>query len=133
VGDELGRVFRRFNRAVSAALRPHGLSSVHADILITLWHRGPMTMGELQKHMALSSSTSTGAIDRMERANLVRRDPSPSDRRSFVVEPVAWETQRRHAVMDALIAAEDAFFGALDAGERVQLLQLLRKIQTGGA
>jgi hypothetical protein len=36
-------------------------------------------------------------------------------------------------MMDALIAAEDAFFGALDDGQRAQLLQLLRKIQTSGA
>ena len=105
---------------------------MHADILITLWHRGPMTMGEIQKHMALSSSTSTGAIDRMESAKLVRRVPSASDRRSFVVEPAEWQTPRRQAVMDALIAAEDAFFGALDGGEHAQLLKLLRKSQTGG-
>ncbi len=90
-----------------------------------------MTVGELQRHMALSSSTATGAIDRMERAGLVRRVPSPTDRRSFLVEPAEWETPRKNAVMDALIAAEDEFFAELDSKERTQLRVLLRKSQSG--
>ena len=128
VGHELGRAFRQLNRGVSAALRPHGLSAVQGSILITLWAHGPMSIGELQKTMAFSSSAFTGAVDRMERADLVKRIPSPSDRRSFLLEPVRWGAARRRAVLEALLEAEDGLLSGLDRKERAQLLRLLRKI-----
>jgi len=128
VGYELGRAFRRLNRFVSAALREHGLSAVQGNILITLWALGPMPIGELQERMAFSSSAFTGALDRMEAAKLVRRVPSPDDRRSSLVEPLAWTGAKRLAVIDALVAAEDEFLAELGKDEKVELLRLLRKI-----
>ncbi len=128
VGHELGRAFRQLNRTVSTSLRPYNLSAVQGSILITLWAHGPMPIGELQKEMAFSSSAFTGAIDRMERAELVRRVAAPSDRRSYLLEPVKWSAARRRAVLDALLAAEDGLLGALDRKERAQLLRLLRKV-----
>ncbi len=131
VANELGRAFRRLNRTVSAALRGHGLSAIQANILITLWARGPTPIGELQKAMGLSSSAFTGALDRMEAAERVRRVPSPSDRRSLLVEPARWPASRKGAVIEALLDAEDEFLAPLDAAERSSLLELLRKLATG--
>jgi DNA-binding MarR family transcriptional regulator len=128
VANELGRAFRRLNRTVSAALRSHGLSAIQANILITLWARGTTPIGELQKAMGLSSSAFSGAIDRMERAGLVRRLPSPSDRRSLLVEPARWGEARRAAVIEALLDAEDAFLAPLDAAQRAALRGLLRAL-----
>ncbi len=128
---ELGRTFRRLNRAFSAALRPHGLSAVQANILITLWQGGPRTIGALQKYVAQSSSTLTGTIDRMERAELVRRVPAPRDRRSILIEPADWPAARRAEVVETLLATEKTFFGALDDGERKRLLTLLQKVDPG--
>ena len=128
VGNELGRAFRGLNRAVSAALRPHGLSAVQGNILLTLWARGPLTIGELQKEMAFSSAALSGAIDRMERSELLRRVPVESDRRSFRVEPAPWPAARRRAVIEALVQAEDEFLAALGEGDRDRLLRLLRKV-----
>jgi len=98
---------------------------------ITLWAQGPLPIGELQALLALSSSAFTGALDRMEKADLVRRVPSPSDRRSFIVEPVAWSSARRNELFDALLAAEDELLTALSKTERSSLLELLRKIGGG--
>ncbi len=128
IGHELGRAFRRLNRAVSAALQPYGMSAVQGSILITLWARGPMPIGELQRAMSFSSSALTGAIDRMERADLVRRTASPSDRRSLLVEAVKWPAPRRRALLEALLAAEEELLAAFARSERKQLLGLLRRL-----
>lgn len=128
VANELGRAFRRLNRTVSAALRAHGLSAIQANILVTLWARGPTPIGALQKAMGLSSSAFSGAIGRMERAGLVRRLPSPSDRRSLLVEPAPWAASRKGAVIEALLDAEDEFLAPLDAAQRTSLLGLLRAV-----
>jgi DNA-binding MarR family transcriptional regulator len=101
---------------------------VQGTILQTLWTHGPLPIGELQALMAFSSSAFTGALDRMEQAGLLRRVPSPTDRRSFLVEPAKWTRARRIELVDALIAAEDEFLAGLGRAERAQLLALLRRI-----
>lgn len=128
IGYELGRAFRRMSRAISTKLREHALSAVQGNILLTLWARGPLPVGELQRGVGLSSSAFTGAIDRMEDAGLLRRVPSETDRRSFLIEPANWSGSRRAEVLASLVAAEDEFLAVLGKREREQLLGLLRKL-----
>jgi MarR family 2-MHQ and catechol resistance regulon transcriptional repressor len=107
------------------------MSASQANVLLTLWAQGPLPIGELQSLLALSSSAFTGALDRMEKADLVRRVPSPTDRRSYIVEPVVWPASRRNELLEALLAAEDEFLASLSKAERASLLELLRKIGGG--
>ncbi len=131
--NELGRVFRHLNRSFGEALKRHGLSALQANMLMELWLQGPLSVGALQRHMALASSSLSGALDRMERAGLVRRSPSPEDRRSFVVEAADWQGEQKQAVMETLVQTEDEFFAPLSQAERQQLLTLLRKISAPGS
>ena len=77
VANVLARVFRQQSRLYNRALKPLGLSSMQAHILMVLWLEGPMTIGELQATLAISSATITGAADRMEKSELLRRVPVP--------------------------------------------------------
>ena len=54
----------------AAAVRPVRRAGAR---LMVLWLDGPKKVGALQKLLALSSPTLTGALDRMEAAGLVRR------------------------------------------------------------
>ncbi len=122
----LVRLFRLQNRLYSRELRAVGLSAEQAHLLSVLWVRGAMTMGALQKQLALSSATLTGAIDRMEVDGLVRRVPSPDDKRAFVLE--ARTTAKRRAQIEAAIDAGEArCFRALGKRERTELLRLLAR------
>src|SRR5216110_2372951 len=94
LGNALVRLFRLVNRAHGRALKPHEVSTEQAHILSILWIDGAMTIGRLQKLLALSSPTLTGAIDRMEAQGLVRRVPSPDDRRAMLIEPRVPPKQR---------------------------------------
>jgi DNA-binding MarR family transcriptional regulator len=128
IGYALGNAFRRLNRHVAGAVRPLGLTASHVNILLTLWDHGALAVGELQERLGFSSSALTGALDRMEEAGLVKRVPSQSDRRSFLVEPAPWSRARRLEVIDALVAAEDEYLAGLTPAERGQLLALLGKL-----
>jgi len=124
VSNALVRLFRLVNRVHNRGLRGTGLSAEQAHILSILRIRGPMTMGSLQKQLALSSATLTGAIDRMESDGLVRRAPSPDDRRAVLLEarvaPKLW------AQIDGAIATgEERCFRALGKRDRGELLRLL--------
>jgi DNA-binding MarR family transcriptional regulator len=85
-----------------------------------------MTIGRLQRMVALSSPTLTGALDRMEAQSLVRRVPSPDDRRASLIEPRV-ASRHRAKIMSTLEESESRCFGALTAPERKELLRLLDK------
>ena len=126
LGNALVRLFRLVNRAHGRALKPHEVTTEQAHILSILWIDGAMTIGRLQKLLALSSPTLTGALDRMEAQGLVRRVPSPEDRRAMLIEPRVPPKQR--AKIEATVeASEDHLFSALSGPERRELLRLLDK------
>jgi DNA-binding MarR family transcriptional regulator len=126
LGHAVVRMFRLVNRTCNRALGELGLSAEQAHLLSVLWMYGPMTIGALQRTLALSSATLTGSIDRMEATELVRRVPSPADRRAFVVEPRV-PARRRAKIEDTAFRAEQHCFAALTAAERRELARLLEK------
>ncbi len=126
LGNALVRLFRLVNRAHGRALKRLGVSTEQAHILSVLWTDGAMTIGRLQRLLALSSPTLTGALDRMTDQGLVRRVPSPEDRRASLIEPLV--PARLRAKIEATLEASEArLFRALTAGERKELLRLLDK------
>jgi len=127
VPNQLGKLFRVMARVYNRALVPFEISSVQAHILATLWIEGAMTMGELQARMMLGSSTLTGAVDRMERGSLLKRQPVEGDRRAFRLVPVAWPARKVDAVLETLATTEDDVFRGLTAAERRTLSTLLGK------
>jgi DNA-binding MarR family transcriptional regulator len=124
LGNALVRLFRFQNRVHNRVLRGTGVSAEQAHVLSILWERGAITIGALQKQLALSSATLTGAIDRLEADGLVRRVPSPDDRRAFVLEPRV-PPKLRGQIEAAVQAGEDRCFRALGKRNRAELLRML--------
>ena len=120
------RLFRLVNRILNRKLADANISAEQAHILLILDVMGALTIGQLQKQLQLSSATLTGAIDRLEAQELVRRVPSPDDRRAFLVEP-RLAARKRAAIEAAVEAGEKLCFAALSATEKKELLRLLTK------
>jgi DNA-binding MarR family transcriptional regulator len=120
------RLFRQVNRVHNRAFKDLGVSAEQAHILSVLSSMGPMTIGALGRIVDLSSATLTGAIDRLEAQELVRRVPSAEDKRAFVIEPR--HSSRKQAQIDAVIeTGERQCFGHLSASERRELMRLIDK------
>ena len=126
LGHAVVRMFRLMNRSINRALAEHSLSAEQAHLLSILWTFGPMTIGALQKELALSSPTLTGSIDRLAALELVRRVPSPDDRRATLIEARV-PARRREKIEATVERAERRCFGALMAAERNELARLLDK------
>ncbi|TFE37110.1 MarR family transcriptional regulator [Streptomyces sp. ICN441] len=80
----------RLERRIDTALRREcGISHTMLEVLILLFRRSDrrMSQRQLADEIILTSSGTTRLIDRMEEAGLVRRLPSPEDRRVALVEP----------------------------------------------
>lgn len=126
LGNATVRLFRLVNRVHNRALDACGVSAEQAHILSVLWTVGPTTMGQLQRQVALSSGTLTGAIDRMEAQAMVRRAPSPDDHRAVVLEPRV-APKKRAQIEAALDDTERQVWSGLSAAERKELLRLMDK------
>ena len=120
------RLFRQVNRVHNRLFAQQDLSAEQAHILLLLGVMGPMVIKELQKMLSLSSGTLTGAIDRLEAQELVKRVPSQTDGRAFVIESRL--PAKKLAQLEAVVeAGEKRCFAALNASERKELLRLLDK------
>ncbi len=126
LANSVVRLFRQVNRVHNRLFSDHDVSAEQAHILLLLGVLGPVTIGRLQRLLSLSSATLTGAIDRLESQGLVRRAPSPDDRRAFVIESRL--SAKKQAQLEAVVAAGDErCFSVLSASERKELLRLLDK------
>ncbi|GAA2633472.1 MarR family winged helix-turn-helix transcriptional regulator [Streptomyces vastus] len=80
----------RLEQRIDTALRREcGISHTMLEVLIRLCRKPgeEVSQRQLADDLTLTSSGTTRLIDRMEEAGLVRRVPSPDDRRSVFVEP----------------------------------------------
>jgi DNA-binding MarR family transcriptional regulator len=106
-------------RAVSDAL---GMTFGRTRALRCL-ARAPMSMREFADALDIDPPNATVVVDDLESQGLVRRRPSPTDRRAKVVEA----TRRGKALArraDAILATPPAAIRGLEAGE----LDALRRI-----
>jgi DNA-binding MarR family transcriptional regulator len=79
----------RLERRIDTALRREcGIDHTAFEVLIRLCRQPgeEISQRELAEDLTLTSSGITRLVDRMEQAGLVRRVPSPEDRRSVLVE-----------------------------------------------
>jgi DNA-binding MarR family transcriptional regulator len=74
-----------FNEKVAAEL---GLNGTDLQFLNLLEIEGRATPGDLARWSGLTTGGVTVAVDRLEKAGYVKRQPNPKDRRSTIIRPV---------------------------------------------
>ena len=87
-----------------------------------------MSPTDLARTLLLTAASVTHRVDRLERADLVRRIPSSADRRSILVELTPQGLGIVERAVEAHASAEEQAVSALSAEERHRLASLLRKL-----
>lgn len=77
----VGRLARRLRQQSLGGLTPS-----QASVLSTLDRHGPLTMGRLADHEAISKPSATGIVGRLVDKGLVSRIADAGDKRSFIVQ-----------------------------------------------
>ena len=116
---------------VESVLKPLGITFARYEVLMLLQfsRRGTLPMSVIGARLQVHPTSVTNAVDRLERAALVRRLPHPTDRRAVLVELAA----DGRAVADrATIALNSEVFGQLglsrdDTASLVGILTRLRE------
>jgi DNA-binding MarR family transcriptional regulator len=124
-------------RAVTAVLKPFGLSIADFDVLNTLRRVGDQR-GSKPTDLARASLITTGAmtsrLDRLERSGLIRRTPDPADRRGLLIRLTPRGSKVARQALHAVIASNHGFLEPLSSQQVescVSALKLLLLRQEG--
>ncbi|MFD7817305.1 MarR family winged helix-turn-helix transcriptional regulator [Streptomyces sp. NPDC059785] len=130
--EVFGRVFRlarAMGDRMERAYAQFGISRGEFDVLAALRRAGePYTLSprRLSAALMLTTGGTTGRLDKLERAGLLRRSPDPHDRRGLQVTL----TEDGHRLIDravgAGLAVQSEALAALDADQAGRLAGLLR-------
>jgi DNA-binding MarR family transcriptional regulator len=128
-----GRIFRLSKLAgdrMEQAYAPYGIGRPEFDVLATLRRSGApyqLSPGELAASMMLSTGGTTARLDRLEKAGLIERLPSPNDRRSVLVRLTTRGFDIIDQAVGAGLAQQQSMLAHLSPEKQRQLDALLRE------
>lgn len=103
-----------------------GLTAAQATALREL--TGPMTITELAERMTCEPSNATFIVDKLEKQELVKRRPHPTDRRARQLVLTPKGSALRGKLLELLV--EDSPLAGLSSQEQDALHDLLRRAYT---
>lgn len=125
------RIVLQSRLAIEAVFARHGLDTGEFDVLSTLLRSGPphaLRPTELYRSLMISSGGLTDRLNRLQKAGLITRPPSPEDRRSLLVQLTPEGRAKVEAAFREDMAVEASLLAPLDKADREALAGLLRKL-----
>ena len=128
LAHRLGVAGRLLRITADSELSVVGLSGPGLAVLRSLSEEDGLTQAELARRLRLEPPSMCRMIDRLAREGSVERHPDPGDRRATRVRLTPGGralAERGMAIVDGI---EERIFAGLDADERDQLAELLRRV-----
>lgn len=101
----------------NAVARKLGINTTDSECLSLLSIKGVATPKDLSRYTGLASGSMTAMLDRLEKAQFIRRKPNPEDRRGVLIEisekwaeaagPLVAGVQRAHTELIANYSDEE--------------------------
>lgn len=123
-----GRLSRRVEAFYQEALRSYGLRYSDYAVLCLLHFLGPMPPKRLNLHLAITSGGLTKSIQRLEKKELVRRDPVPEDGRGTLVSLTKKGERSVTRILTEDVLALDDLLGDRSSADRKRIASALRDL-----
>ena len=124
----INRLERALSRIADKALKPAGITASHLPVLVALKDGGKLTQKDLATASEVEQPSMAQLLSRMERDGLIRREPSPTDKRSSVVSLTDLAMSRLDPGRQILRRIDDETCSVLSDAERKTLTILLHKL-----
>jgi DNA-binding MarR family transcriptional regulator len=124
----VARVARSLKASIQVPLERHGVHAGQNFILERLWERDGQTPGEIAEAIGVEGPTVVRALQRMAAAGIVVRKKHPTDGRQVVIHLTPAGAQLRTHLPRALRQVEEQALAQFSNAERVQLLDLLERL-----
>ncbi len=136
-GTKLWTVLSGCHRTLSAhadrSIAGTGLCLSDFTALEALLHKGPLTIGQIQEKVLLTSGSMTAAIDRLDKLGCVTRESTGADRRARLVRLTDHGRKLIRAAFRRHAKDMEAAVSVLDDAERKQLYDLSKKLGLSAA
>lgn len=124
----LARAYNWVNAHATRDHRRYGLNSTEFGILELLYHKGPMPLQQIGEKILISSGNITYCVDKLEKKQLLARQPAQNDRRVIF----AALTAQGHALLDDIFPLHAEVLRTATDGltneEKIQAIALLKKL-----
>lgn len=127
------QLIHRMRRVADERLSGLGLSMPRIKLLQYLSHTGPTRQNVIATCFDIAPRSVTDMVDCLERDGLAVRRDDPTDRRAKLVELTPAGNDAAASAGQARDELFQHIFGALDAGARATLLDLLTTLDTATA
>ena len=124
----INRYARAMAKQVDDRLRPLGVTASQLPVLAALKNGGRLTQKELAETTGVEQPSMAQLLARMERDGLVRREPSPSDRRSSLISLTPAAIRKLEPGRAVLRQLDDEACAIFDPAERELLASLLLRL-----
>ena len=124
----LSRARASVGRVAEADIDQHGLSTGEFAILETLYHKGPLLLGEVQRKILASSGGVTYLVDRLAQQGLVERRECAGDRRARYAALTSAGVDLMDRIFPQHAEAIVTAMSGLSVEEKRQAIVLLKKL-----
>src|SRR5437870_10367974 len=129
----LARAFDAVEHHSRASIARFGLGSTEFGVLEVLYHKGELPVCEVQRRILVESSSTTYVVDKLCDRGLVRRRPSPTDRRVTLLALTPAGRRLIARIFPPHAAAMRGAVAALPRREQARAARLLRTLGLGAA
>ena len=127
-GFWINRASRLFVRDADARLRPFGLAMSYLPVLRALADGRPHSQKQLAQIAGVEQPSMAETLARMERDEMVQREPNPNDKRATLISLTRRSRARFPKAMASLLEGEREAMEALSETEQVLLRGLLERV-----
>lgn len=124
----IARSYQAIGQGVRPHLVQHGLGMTEFAVLEVLYHKGPLSLGEIRDRILVTGASTTYVVKNLERRGLMRRRPCADDQRIVFGEL----TPKGRALMDDVFPAHvdrlRHVTAGLSASEKRAAARLLRRL-----
>ena len=124
----LAKAYQKAHARFKKELQPYGLTNIQHLVLEGLWYEEGQTAAELGDLLVLDKATLSGVLDRMDKADWIRKTEAPEDRRILRLYP----SEKANGLKDELIAlrqkSNEEILSPYTLEEQVLLKRLLKDL-----
>ncbi len=129
VGFLLAKAHQRLYAFFRQELAGYGITPPQFALLAFLWKQDGLSQVELSEKTEVDRTTIGGLVDRLEKAGLVERYPSPVDRRAHLVYLTAKGRSLEEELGRIALRVRCRYTAALAPAEYDNLCELLEKLR----
>ncbi|MGN9165364.1 MarR family winged helix-turn-helix transcriptional regulator [Tissierellaceae bacterium HCP3S3_D8] len=123
----MSRALNKINRTTNKIYKKYGLTSAQFAVLEALYHKGDLSIGEVQDKILSTSGTIPVIVRNLEREGLLVRNQDQTDKRKFILHI----TERGRELMDVVYPENEAIIISMiniwDKEEQQEILNYMKK------